>query len=96
MKRRTSVRLALAWLTAVLSACWGEPKPCANIEKGERLQIDILGPHDKLDAGEELCSREWGLARGWPFREPLWSSEAMRSARLGFWTRPVLETGIGR
>jgi hypothetical protein len=64
LKPRISVRLAVAWFVAALPGCWGNLKPCANVEKGERLQIEILGPHDRLDAGEELCSRDWGLGEG--------------------------------
>jgi hypothetical protein len=64
MKGPIFVRLAGAWLVVALPSCWGNLKPCANIEKGERLRIEILGPHDNLDAGEELCSRDWGLGEG--------------------------------
>jgi hypothetical protein len=61
MKGPIFVRLALAWFVAALPGCWGDREPCADLEKGERLEIEILGPHEKLDAGEELCSRDWGL-----------------------------------
>jgi hypothetical protein len=90
MTCRISVPVSVVSLFAALPGC-GKPKPCADIEEGDRLQIEIVGPRGTPHAGEESCFRDWGLVEGSAIQGTVVELQSESACRSGVLDAP----GVG-